>query len=71
VETRSSPHFPAWWVEYPALFMIVAMPVIFRGIPLNPDTGSFGLKMLVPRFLVLTCVGSLPAKRQWHDAIAP
>jgi hypothetical protein len=47
-------------VEYPAAASFVAIPVMFRGIPANPETGSSGFEISMAAFSALTWYGWRP-----------
>ena len=53
-------HLPTWCVLYPAARIFVAMPVMFRGIPAKPETGSAALRTSAGLLRMLTCVGRRP-----------
>ena len=47
-------------VWYPAAFILVAIPVMLRGIAANPDTGSAGFEMDGAAFSTFTWTGRRP-----------
>ena len=49
-------------VEYPAAASLVAIPVMFRGIPAKPDTGSNGFEISIAAFSALTWYGWRPSE---------
>ena len=53
-------HFPKPAVRYPAAAILVAMPVMLRGIAAKPDTGSSALLIEGSAFSGLTWKGFLP-----------
>ena len=58
-------HFPTRWVLYCAFLSSCAIPVMLRGIPANPETGSFGLVIVGSLFTRFTCTGKRPL---WIEA---
>ena len=56
----SSPHLPNIAVENPAAESFEAIPVMLRGIPANPETGSSGSEISIAAFRALTWCGCRP-----------
>lgn len=53
-------HLPKKYVVYPTALSWEASPVMFRGMPAKPETGSAGLYMDGASFIGLTWKGLRP-----------
>ena len=60
-------HFPTACDEKLAFLSIFATPVMLRGIPAQPDSGSAGLEMSGSVSQVSTCGGSRPLSTLARD----